>query len=492
MAVGTGDSAGAPEVFATNAERIAAIQETIKTIGDEKAIWQKTVDRSKNALIGDRFIIIDKHQRAYKLVVSADREGTKVELSLPDPSLIGVYHLTAERAAIVCADMQKNHPEFGPYVARDFEDFAREQIAESNRLIGQLEGKIAAGGLAGEVMVQREASLAERDSFPVEVDRREQVREKLAAIGFDSKTYDDQMHARMIVERATSLDDEELRRVFDSTVLADFNIRYMTAARQAGLTIEDVYADVHGGHVVVVIETTDNAAFIDVGRDQEVARIFDELSWKVEDTPDLSDDSITLRDVNGNVVGELSYERNPPNGAVADGAVRLVIATQSAAFVEGVSKEVARLIGVAAEKIRDGDKSFKLLDANGNAVGSVELRDPPSLEKDGRIDMAMALGDRKVFWADDSGMMALAEGEYRFVGTSGDFTPGYGEGEGPVWLVNANGEKAPSYDDPQVVRELEFRALTKDEGELLRQVIDGSLSFEEFEARFDDDTPEIE
>jgi len=45
---------------------------------------------------------------------------------------------------------------------------------------------------------------------------------------------------KLVAENATSLDDDELQRVFGSTVLPVFNIKHMQRARVAGLTIEEI------------------------------------------------------------------------------------------------------------------------------------------------------------------------------------------------------------------------------------------------------------
>ena len=66
--------------------------------------------------------------------------------------------------------------------------------------------------------------------------------------------------------------------------------------------------------------------------------------------------------------------------------------------------------------------------------------------------------------------MSFADGEYRYVVTTPDFEPGYGQGEGDVWLVNAKGEIASGYEEPQSVRETLFRELKTDEKSDLRAV----------------------
>jgi hypothetical protein len=122
-------------------------------------------------------------------------------------------------------------------------------------------------------------------------------------------------------------------------------------------------------------------------------------------------------------------------------------------------------------------------DINGNLVGKFEMRDEPSLDKDGVIDMQEALsGD--VYSADYAG---IADGEYRFLIPTPDFEPGYGQGEGEMWLVNAKGEKSG---DTHTVREVNLQELTRDQKSDLRAVVEGRMSFEDYERRFSDDDPE--
>lgn len=249
-------------------------------------------------------------------------------------------------------------------------------------------------------------------------------------------------------------------------------------------------AGISGGYFVLEIDNTGHAAFVDIGREEEVGRIIDDAADKVAAVIDLSKmEAISLRDTNGNKVGEVRFAMDTPDGEQDENSVRLAIRLDNMAFEQDATGEVTRILREAVNKVRDREHSFALRDVNGNTVGQFEMRGELSLDNGQCIDMARALDEGKVYWADDSGMMALAEGEYRFVVTAGDFEPGYGQGEGEAWLVNAKGEKAPSYDDPQSVRESDFRELKSAEKIALRDVITGKVSLEEFEARFSDDDP---
>jgi hypothetical protein len=194
--------------------------------------------------------------------------------------------------------------------------------------------------------------------------------------------------------------------------------------------------------------------------------------------------------VNGNRVGRVEVTTVTPPGDVPDGTVRLAIETGNAAFEHDANLEVSLLLRGAAEKVRDGEHVFALHDTNGNMVGKFEYREEPSLAKDGVIDMNEAINSGRVYLAED-GWSGIADGEYRFIVTAPDFEPGYGQGEGDVWLVNAKGEIADGYESPQSVRETLFRELNRDEKSDLRAVVEGRVPFEEYERRFSDDDPEL-
>lgn len=241
-------------------------------------------------------------------------------------------------------------------------------------------------------------------------------------------------------------------------------------------------------YVVLTINETGNAAFADLGRDREIARIVEETADKIAGGRD--DMEFALYDVNGNRVGRIDVTNEVPVGDVPEGTVRLAVSMGNAAFADEPSVEVARILREASAKIRDGEEVFSLRDANGNLVGKYEYREEPSLAKDGVVDMNEALNSGRVYLAED-GWSGIADGEYRYIVTTPDFEPGYGQGEGDVWLVNAKGEIADGYDDPQSVRETLFRELNRDEKSDLRAVVEGRVPFEEYERRFSDDEPEL-
>ena len=241
-------------------------------------------------------------------------------------------------------------------------------------------------------------------------------------------------------------------------------------------------------YMELLIENTTNAAFADTGREQEVARIIEEAADKLDDWWGQGDgERHPLRDLNGNTIGNLVLtSEEPPHRPTVEGEVKLSFRCEldNDAYGDDPAHEAAQHLREAAHQITKGNTDFPIYDTNGNHVGDGTIRELPSLEKEGVIDMNAALGD--VYLADE-GYSGIADGEYRYVVPTNGFEPGYRQGEGDAWLVNAKGEKAPGYEEPQTVRETDFRALKPDERAALRDVIEGRVTFEDFERRFEDD-----
>lgn len=254
---------------------------------------------------------------------------------------------------------------------------------------------------------------------------------------------------------------------------------------------DEAEADDEARFVVLSITNTDNAAFVDLGRDQEIARIMREAGERLAGLSKVDDAEFPLRDVNGNRVGQVYVSETaasePPAGTVAL-SVRIPGAEEDEEPGQAVA-DLAKRVHEAAVKIDAGDNIFVLRDDNGNMVGRFEFREAPSIEKDGVIDMNAALLSGRVYLAEDS-FSGIADGEYRYVVTSEDFEPGYGQAEGDVWLVNAKGETAPGYEEPQTVREVLFSELKGDHKSDLLAVVEGRMAFDDFERKLSGDTPE--
>lgn len=225
--------------------------------------------------------------------------------------------------------------------------------------------------------------------------------------------------------------------------------------------------------VNISIYETGNAAFADIGKQVEVARILRESAKNIRDTETY--ESVTLRDANGNQVGAIHI------GGQGN------FSTDVHAEFEDPSdaEEVARLIDVVAEHVENGKTDFTLRDINGNKVGkgaTIEWSaDKALMNIDGEegIDFKSELKSGNVYLAD-----GIEEGPFRYVVPTEDFEVGYHQEQGDAWLVDARGVVAPGYEDTQVVRELDFAPLPKGHRDDLMAIHEGTLSFQDFERKY--------
>lgn len=226
--------------------------------------------------------------------------------------------------------------------------------------------------------------------------------------------------------------------------------------------------------LVVHIESTGNAAFKDAGVGIELARLIEVAATKVREAGDNELDA-PLFDLNGNRVGRVALvpedETKQLQPKVGE-AVAVVYASER----DGMADTLARV----ADSIRSG----------AHAVSASEAHfeyNAPTLQNDHSIDMSKAFGEGRVFMAD-----GIEDGGYRFVVTDYSFEPGYHQGEGDAWLVNALGEPASGYEDgPDTIREVNLRELRRDEKEALQKVIDHTWSLDDLERHLDGDEPEL-
>lgn len=218
-------------------------------------------------------------------------------------------------------------------------------------------------------------------------------------------------------------------------------------------------------YVVLAINNTTNAAFAESGRELEIARIINVAAERLESAFTIGEIDFSLRDVNGNRVGNVSHDRTEPHNDISGGTVRLWIDTSNAAFDDHLGTEVARMLNVAADSVIEGEYSFFFLDINGNSVGKFEFAKESLSADTDTIDILKALDAGNVYRV-DSGYGAIGDDEFCYV--IPEFEVGYHQESGDAWLVNAAGEKSPDYDQPQRVRELDFRRLTFDEKNELR------------------------
>lgn len=280
---------------------------------------------------------------------------------------------------------------------------------------------------------------------------------------------------------------ETVGLMFDSGASNSFNGSYKVPVNSAfSAAVEDAYNALMdkmnmARYLSVTIESTGNAAFVDAGRSVEVGRILEEAAGVMAQAWDNAGERMPLRDGNGNTVGHLEFSAAKPEEPEA---AEFWLEVMCSGDGEDPAIEAAEYLREAAGMLWEKPDALTLKDVNGNTVGSMRLVVSNELDLGDKLDMAKALGD--VYLADD-GYSGIADGEYRYVVPTNDFEPGYRQGEGDAWLVNAKGEKAPGYEEPQTVRETDFRALKPDELRALRDVVEGRVAFEEFERQFNDE-----
>ena len=309
--------------------------EVIKTLLRHHDEWLEMTRKNSNVLIGERMIVIDKHGRAFSQTM--ENGESAIKLSQPNSNLIGVSMLTAEQANKVVAHLEQRWPEMAPYVAWDFQDFAKAECDKIQGLLTLIRNAAEASQLA----------IKEEGASP------NPAGAKAAAAP----------HTPPPVGAA-----ESPNTLFVVLAIND--------------TGNEAFGDMGRAEEVARIIT------------EAAERMY-------EQPPGLLQVGFPLRDINGNKVGSVEVSTTPPEGDVSEGGVRLVIETGNAAFDEEPAGEIARIWRGAAEKVQDGSEAFWLLDMNGNIVGSYTYQAPLSLAHDGVIDMAQALAESRVWAAEE-------------------------------------------------------------------------------------------
>ncbi len=465
----------------TSPEELAALrQETLQTLTEDRDAWRATAAPQSNVLIGERLIVVDRHDRGYSSFVyeGKQREG----LTQVPRDMHGVIKFDAEGAARVRARLEGEAPDFGPFVVWDFQEYARSQADRSQQLIDNISALAEKAAATSEQY--KDLLFALQDAWAVVHSKGDAgMKETWGRLLRENGEFAEQpagpsaeMNARLYaaLDGAKALVSES----WTSQSLRDKVDRALTQHAE----LRGVAAGPEAGFLLLEITNTANAAFVDVGRDEEVARIIRETSeytWP----SDLSSIKRTLYDLNGNRVGALTHVARVPLGEPDEGAVRLLIKSDAVSPDADAGIALARVLKDVASKVARGEHSFAVRGDNGREIASFELREPPSYVKDGVLNIAEALKSGDVYMADE-GFSGLAEGEFRYVVPGPEFTPGYHQGSGEAWLVSAKGEIAPGYEDMRIVREVDFKKLTREESAALSAVIEGRVSFEEHERSF--------
>ncbi len=141
-------------------------------------------------------------------------------------------------------------------------------------------------------------------------------------------------------------------------------------------------------YIVLTIDSTCNAAFEDTGREQEVARIVNEVAQGLDSGGEplaLFDEKRALRDLNGNTVGSaVLTDEKPIPGSPAGGFRAFVeIGTDTASTPESV---LAQALRETAHRILEGQDQFAIHDWKGNRVGEALLSTSPEAAKESSKD----------------------------------------------------------------------------------------------------------
>lgn len=107
----------------------------IDTLQNGAKEWLDTASKFSGALIGERMILVDKYERAITITDSVD---LNIKFKIPARSLAGVSFMSAKEVESVRASLETSLPDFAPYAAYDFKDFAKKKAGEVQLLINQL------------------------------------------------------------------------------------------------------------------------------------------------------------------------------------------------------------------------------------------------------------------------------------------------------------------------------------------------------------------
>ncbi|QOI07905.1 hypothetical protein [Pseudomonas savastanoi] len=511
---------------------VEAVNTVIKAGREESQSWEKERSKYDRVLVGQRVIVVDRHDRTF-------RQGAEqYSLQRSNHDLSGVSHMTQENAEKVVKSLSESSADAGPYRAVDFQTYADERAREARGVV--ITAMRAKDLLIAPFMNEASFKMWFDESTSAWHDHRESGVEPekesehythaqavLAAAPFEMKPngkvvpkdgasviYGPPLqpaHAEALaVFRSVHGDawQEKLGEQWQKSAYPGMSENHSAALQQlrnqhgpewlSQVTeprkpeLADIAA---GNYIVVEITNTANAAFVDAGRSNEVGRLVKDASDIARSFPDdlmsgkgNGDINVLLFDVNGNSVGGIRHAKQALTDDPVPGAVRLVIDLSNDAFVGNASGEIGRILDDAAAKLQDGLRDFSLHDINGQPVGASQWPTEPSRVIDGKVDLRAEMKSGNFYKADD-GFSGIADGEYRYV--VADYEVGYGAGEGPVYLVNAEGEVAPGYDSPQVVSEKLFGEVPRAEATAVSEVVIGDVTLAEHERRYSGDEPEL-
>lgn len=480
--------------------------------------WTKVGSNPDNALVVERMIVVDRKGRTFR----ADAEGDWFEFKNSDRDLADVTHLTEEAAHEALKWISNDYPEGNPHTVIDFKAYADSRVRDAlDRIDTATLAKdlltapymnearfkewsrtasllLEEGRVSGQA--QYEPSIAYQHVQNVLAAAPFVMRDDGSVIPKDGvdviygPLLNNKHEDALTVFRIKHGDDwqENLEREWlnhehpGMTTFHEYGLHQMSTLLGSDWLsqLDQSSAPSNEGFLVVEINNTANAAFVDVGREQEIGRIVASAADILTEHGVQGLDKL-LFDTNGNSVGVVLNTDQPPAGDPAAGSVRLVLDLGNN---ENSSDHIATIVRDAAVKLALGKREFPLQDINGNTLGQAQRTDDLSRVVDGKVNLESELRSGNVYKADD-GFSGIANGEYRFVVP--DAEVGYGQVILPVFLVNAKGEVAPDYETPQDIHENLFTVLSSEEKKNLIKALAGEISFEEFERHYSGDEPEL-
>ena len=346
--------------------------ETVNTViqhGKSEALsWESESTKYDRALVGERFIVVDRHDRTF-------RQGAEqYSLQRSSENLLGVSHMTKENAEKVVKHLVESKADAAPYRAVDFKDYAQERTLEAKGVVAtaqQAKDQLLAPYMNDQAFKEWTGLLALKGGdhvrdvvnaapFLLEADSVTVIPKEGGDATYGPRLRPAQEEALAVFRSKHGADwQEALSEQWQRSSYPGMNENH--AAALQGMRnnlgpewLSTVYEAPNAPGqesvklLVVEITNTANAAFVDSGRDQEISRLVRDAAEIVGGFPDdvviakSVDIRVPLHDINGNSVGSLSHVYAAPSADVAPGNVRLVLDVSGSNFDQDAASSLSR------------------------------------------------------------------------------------------------------------------------------------------------------